>query len=52
MLTDGATWEDLAAAEGGIGADRRNRGLRGDPGLQPEQYFGISEPIPVKLHLS
>lgn len=43
MLTDGATWEDLAAAEGSIVADRRIIVSRGDPGLQPEQNSGISE---------
>lgn len=52
MLTDGATWEDLAGAEGIIGEDRRNIVTRGGPGLQPWQKFGISEPIPVKLQLS
>lgn len=35
MLTDGATWEDLAVAEGIIGEDRRNIVTRGGPGLQP-----------------
>lgn len=35
MLTDGAISEDLAAAEGNIGGDRRNIVSRADPGLQP-----------------